>query len=186
MIKVNTVVLEENASNLQKIEMQVADILYDISLVEKELTCNHTVFEEEIHAIQKQTSRISKEKEHLHTMQQCLAQCSQQYIQTEQKNRRYGETVPVTGTSKKTGLPEAKVAGRIDLTMTNMYRQNQPNRMNLIRRAWINRWIVMFPWHGNHWKLMKAPGVKRSQVMVFLPDTVLNQRIQQIVQLMVK
>ncbi|MGN9126301.1 hypothetical protein ACTM97_07775 [Oliverpabstia intestinalis] len=186
MIKVNTVALEENASNLQKIEMQVADILYDISLIEKELTCNHTVFEEEIHAIQKQTGRINKEKEYLHTMQQCLAQCSQQYIQTEQKNSRYGEEIPVTETTKKTGLPEVKVAGRIDLTMTNIYRQNQPNRMNIIRRAWINRWIVMFPWHGNHWKLMKAPVVKRSQVLVFLPDTVLNQRIQQMVQLMVK
>lgn len=186
MIKVNTVALEENASNLQKIEMQVADILYDISLIEKELTCNHTVFEEEIHAIQKQTGRISKEKELLHTMQQCLTQCSQQYIQTEQKNSRYGEEIPVTETTKKTGLPEVKVVGQIDLTMTNIYRQNQPNRMNRIRRAWINRWIVMFPWHRNHWKLMKAPVIKRSQVLVFLPDTVLNQRIQQMVQLMVK
>lgn len=186
MIKVNTVVLKENASDLQKIEMQVADILYDISLVEKELTCNHTVFEEEIHAIQKQTDRISEEKEHLHTMQQCLAQCSQQYMQTEQKNSRYGETVPVTGTTKKTGLPEIKVAGRIDLTMMNRYRQNQPNRINIIRRVWINRWITMFPWHGIHWKLMRAPVVKKSQVVLFVSDTMLNQRIQRMVNLMVK
>lgn len=186
MIKVNTVVLEENASNLQKIEMQVADILYDISLIEKELTCNHTVFEDEIHAIQKQTAGISEEKDNIHTLQQCLTQCAQQYMQTEQKNSSCGEAVPVTGTAEQNGLPEVKVAGRIDLTMTNVYHQNQPNRMNRIRRAWMNRWIMIFPWHGNHWKLMKAPVVKRSQVMLFISDNVLNQRIQHMVQLMVK
>ncbi len=162
MIKVNTVALEENASNLQKIEMQVADILYDISLVEKELTCNHTVFEEEIKAIQRQTTKL------------------------EEENSRYGEEVPVTDTTRKSGSPEVKVAGHIDLTMMKVYHQNQPNRMNRIRRHWINRWIFITPWGRSYWRLMKAPVVKRSQVLLFASDTELNRRIKHMIHLMVK
>lgn len=186
MIKVNTVALEENASNLQKIEMQVADILYDISLMEKELTCNHTVFEEEIKAIQRQTTKLEEEKDDIHTMHQCLTWCSQQYMQTEQQNSRYGEEVPVTDTTRKSGSPEVKVAGHIDLTMTKVYHQNQPNRMNRIRRHWINRWIFRAPWGRIYWRLMKAPVVKRSQVLLFASDTEVTRRIKHMIHLMVK
>ena len=50
VIKVNSVVLKENASELQHLERHLADILEETAQVERELGYRHSVFEEEIQA----------------------------------------------------------------------------------------------------------------------------------------
>lgn len=191
MIKVNTVTLEENASSLQNIESQVIDILYDISQVERELSCNHTVFEEEILAIQKQIDVVSEEKRKIRIMSQKLQLISKQYEQSERKIKDIDET-PDAG-KRKDSYPTMEVwrSGQINLTPTSVYYRNQPDQKNVFRQIWMSQWIVTefrrnYQKNNFRWIRKKTPVLKKSRFTVQISNVVLNQKIHQLVQLLVK
>lgn len=137
MIKVNSVVLKENASELQHLERHVADILEETAQVERELGYRHNVFEEEIHALRKQRMKIVREQEKTRMLSGKLQEIASLYEETEQRVKTESE-------NHTSGSGMSNNGGETDQgsdSMSDIYDRNQPDDQNQVLDLWNKEFI---------------------------------------------
>lgn len=137
MIKVNSVVLKENASELQHLERHLADILEETAQVERELGYRHNVFEEEIQALRKQRMKIVQEKEKTRMLSGKLQEIASLYEKTEQRMKTESENhTSGSGMSNNDGETDHGSD-----SMSDIYDRNQPDDQNQVLDLWDKEFI---------------------------------------------
>lgn len=181
VIKVNSVVLKENASELQHLERHLADILEETAQVERELGYRHSVFEEEIQALRKQRMKIVQEQEKTRMLSGKLQEIASLYEKTEQRIK--------TETGMNNNGGETNQGSD---SMSDIYERNQPDAQNQVLDLWDKEFIrrLIEELQKKHWlfsygllpefppgfpKIHSFADVKFSKAWV--SDRVANQQI---------
>lgn len=123
LLKVNTIVLDDHASELREISHLLADTLKEIRTAEHLLESRNNVFEKEVSVLRKQEQNIEKEEDSVRRMARVLEDVSSLYAKTEQKLSTQDD-----GIAANTGLKEA-------------FRLRQPDKQNQMRNQWISGWL---------------------------------------------
>lgn len=123
MLRVNTTVLDDNASKLREISHLLADTLKEIRTAEHLLESRNNVFEEEVSVLRRQEQNLEKEEASARKMAKVLEDVSSLYAKTEQKLSTQDD-----GIVANTGLKEA-------------FRLRQPDKQNQMRNRWISGWL---------------------------------------------
>lgn len=136
-IKVNSVVMKENASKLQHLERHLADILEETAQVERELGYRHNVFEEEIQALRKQRMKIVREKEKTRMLSGKLQEIASLYEKTEQRMKTESEN-HTSGSGMNNNGGETNQGSD---SMSDIYERNQPDAQNQVLDLWDKEFI---------------------------------------------
>ena len=123
MLKVDTIVLDDNASELREISHLLADTLEEIRTAEHLLESRNNVFEKEISVLRRQEQNIEKEEHSVQRMAKVLEDVSSLYAKTEQKLSAQDDGIGIN-----TGVKEA-------------FRLRQPDKQNQMRNQWVSEWL---------------------------------------------
>lgn len=185
MIKVHSVILKENASGLQKLSQQIAQIEKETAEIEKELGYHHSVFEDEIFILQKRRMKIAEEKEAVKNLSGKLQEIASLYEETEQRVKTEAEEKQTSSSKGKDGT---KAADDKQGSMSELYERNQPDDQNITMEEWINelRRTLNQLFEKRHGKGLLVLPPLRPIVVLWIPNRVVKDHIDRAITALMK